>query len=175
MKKKLAFVIVGLVWLAVCLQFIINHKWKQQDAYVDAFSSQNILPIETSIQLTGDFGTMYISDETKEMLLKNLAEKLDLSEGYQVISSKGDDYAESTLAFQGDEGTVELQMLSIYSEDENEKVVIKQKLQSNITVYEDMELAIKYRDAIEKIYRDLGMTPGINIYVRGSLQETSVQ
>ncbi len=167
MKHGGKFTFLALIWLAVILQLFINHDLRPTDNVVEAFSSSEAIPVEAVVSCYGEFGEMTLAKATKQTMLIHLAEKLGITDGYEITESEGDEYQETTLTKNGKYGKTVLQIVSMDTENVLGEAVTRQSILCDITVYDNLEYAAECKETVETIYEELGMEPTVNIYFKG--------
>lgn len=170
MKATGKTALVVLIWLAVMIQLFINQGMEPEGNVVEAFNSSDMVPVEVCISAYGKFGELELSGETKETMLRNLAKQLGITDGYEITASEGDSYRESTLIKNGKYGNTVLQVVSMDTMNDNREPVTEQTILSDITIYDDIEYAMECKELLEDIYQEVGMTPSINLYIKGKTE-----
>lgn len=176
MKHIEKIIIIALLVLAFALQLIIHHGMEPEGDVLEAFSSTRMIPAEACVSAYGDFGNMELTEETRQTMLKNLAEKLGITDGYELTSTRGDSYQESTLTKDGKYGRTVLQIVSLQTgEGDSEEPAgdgYQQMILSDITVYDNLEYMLECKEELEGIYYAIGMIPDIGVYVKGETAGT---
>ena len=113
MRKKLLVYIFVLIWMVVAVQLVVNASMKRKDQIIEAFSVVDTIPVESDVEAYGYFGDMYLSPETKEQLLTNLAKELGITDGYFLESVSGETFTRSQLIKDGAFAKTSLQIISM--------------------------------------------------------------
>lgn len=164
--------LIALVWLAVVVQFFINRDIRRSGDVVEAFSSSEAIPVEACVGAYGYFGDMELAGATKNTMLRNLAKKLGITDGYELTASEGESYRESTLTKEGKYGKTVIQIVSMDTTNEYRQSITQQTILCDITIYDDIEYAMECRDQLEKIYQEIGIEANINVYLKGKTAGT---
>lgn len=174
MKHIGKITIMALVVLAFVLQLMINHGLEPEGDVAEAFSSTRLIPAEACVSAYGDFGDMELTETTRQTMLKNLAGKLGISDGYEITTTQGDSFQETTLTKNGKYGKTVLQIVSLRTgvSDSSAGSGYQQMILSDITVYDNLEYMLQCRKELEDIYTAIGMTPDIAVYVKGETAGT---
>lgn len=159
--------IIALLWLAVIVQLFINRGLQRPGDVVEAFSSSEAIPVEASISVYGDFGDMVLTGETKDIMLRNLAKKLGITDDYEITASGGETYQESTLTKNGKYGKTVIQIVSMNIAGENGEQTVQQTVLCDITIYDDIAYAMECKEQLEDIYQEIGMEPSTSVYLKG--------
>lgn len=167
MKLSGKVALIALVWVAVVVQIFINRGIERPGDVVEAFSSSEAIPVEACISAYGEFGEMELAAATKETMLRNLAKKLGITDGYELTASEGDSYRESTLTKNGKYGKTVIQIVSLDTINEKRQPITQQTIICDITVYDDMEYAMDCKELLEDIYQEIGIEASMNVYLKG--------
>lgn len=167
MKLSGKVILIALVWLAVFVQVFINRGIERKENVVEAFSSSEAIPVEACVSAYGEFGEMELAAKTKETMLRNLAKKLGITDGYDITASEGDSYRESTLTKEGKYGKTVIQIVSLDTINEERQPITQQTIICDITVYDDMEYAMECKELLEDIYEEIGIKASMNVYLKG--------
>lgn len=160
-KVKISFMI--LVWSIVAIQIYVNYqeKMKNRSELVTAFSvSENEVADET-VNGYGYFGAMELSEETKERMLRNLAQKLGITDGYTFMNGNGSGFEKKMLVKHGQFAETTLQIISLRKDvEETEQYVVLE-----IKAKEDISKAITLYQKVKRIYKEIGMEGQISLEV----------
>ncbi|MDE6433070.1 MAG: YwmB family TATA-box binding protein [Lachnospiraceae bacterium] len=167
-KVKISFLI--LVWSIVALQIFVNYQQsrQKQEQAVTAFSVVENDVVEEMITGYGYFGRMELSDDTKEQMLKNLADKLEISAPYDIHSSTGESYERLELIHGTEKMEVVLQLVSMgnVSEDENGgEEEAEQYILIRINTRDSVKQGKEYYDMVKRIYEEIGVKATVNFEV----------
>lgn len=169
-KVKISFLI--LVWSIVAVQIFINYQQshQKQEEAVTAFSVVENDVIEERIAGYGYLGRMELSDGTKEQMLKNLADKLDLDTSYEMYSSKGDDYERLELVHKKGITEITLKLISMETIEKTagskeDGVEAEQYVLMNIDTGESVEQGKAYYDMVRQVYDEIGVKGTVNLEI----------
>ena len=156
MKHIGKIALMVLITLAFVLQLLINQRIGPEGNVVEAFSSTELIPVEACVSAYGDF-----------------AGQLGITDGYAVTATQGDSFQESTLTKDGKYGKTVLQIVSLKTGENGESegaggsTGYQQMILSDITIYDNLDYMMQCKETLEDIYRSVGMTPEVGIYVKG--------
>lgn len=167
-KAKISFLI--LVWSIVAVQIFVNYQQssrKEKEA-VTAFSVVENNVIEEMVAGYGYFGKMELSDETKEQMLRNLADKLGLDDSYKIDSSVGKDYEKQELSYKAGTTEIVLQLVSMEVTSGKESGTqsysgVEQYILMNIHTKDSVEQGKAYYDMVKRIYDEIGVRATVNM------------
>lgn len=169
MNKKEKIYLVGLLWVIVALQMFVNQTAKKEDEIVEAFSISNSVPINSTIDAYGLFGKMYLSEETKENMLVNLAKELGITEGYTIENTSIQGYEKSVLKKEGKYGNTTIQIVSSGIGDEINVTDQEQYILIGVELFNDINSIGQIKENINTIYKNIGVEDTTNICLKGSI------
>ncbi len=170
MRKKLLVYIFVLIWMVVAVQLVVNASMKRKDQIIEAFSVVDTIPVESDVEAYGYFGDMYLSPETKEQMLTNLAKELGITDGYFLESVSGETFTRSQLIKDGAFAKTSLQIISMETKSEDNADIIQQYFYATITIYNSVEQILYCRDLLEDTFENVGMKADVNIYLAGEIR-----
>lgn len=169
-KAKISFLI--LVWSIVAIQIFINYQQssKKEEETVTAFSVVENNVIEEMVAGYGYLGKMELSEDMKEQMLKNLADKFGLGNSYEINSFAGKDYERKELSYKAGTTEIVLQLVSIDADYENINEVQKgndaeQYILMNVGTKESVEQGKAYYDMVRRIYEEIGVRGTVNLEI----------
>lgn len=167
-KVKISFLI--LVWSIVAIQIFVNYQQRsqKQEQAVTAFSVVENDVVEEMITGYGYFGRMELSGGTKERMLKNLADKLELSTSYDIHFSEGENYEKAELIHSMEKREVVLQIVSMGKPEKDENGVggeAEQYILIRIHTKDSVEQGKEYYDMVKRIYEEIGVRATVNFEV----------
>lgn len=160
-KVKLCFLI--LVWSIVAIQVYVNYWEREKNTAlaVTAFSVMEDSITEEWIKGYGHFGTMKISEDIRKKMLKNLAQKLGITEGYTFTMGQGDDYEKMLLTKEGKYAVTTLQIISMMGKgDEPEQYIVIE-----ICTKEPVTDAMGLYQKVKRVYKEIGMEAQVSLEV----------
>ncbi len=169
MRKKEWMYLFILVWMVFGIQLAVNAGMKDDDQLIEAFHEIKTIPVESDVEAYGYFGDMYLSGETKKKMLQNLADKLDIKEGYLIDTVDGGSFTRTSLIKDGAYGKTQLQLITLHTENADGDALNQQYVYATITIYNSVEHVQYYRRQLEKIFADIGMKADVNIYLAGEM------
>ncbi len=169
MSKKGKIYMVALLWAIVSIQIIVNKTVKKEDEIVEAFNISNSVPINSTIEAYGLFGKMYLSKETKENMLVNLAKELGIVEDYTIENTSVQSYEKSTLKKDGKYGNTTIQIVTAGIGDEIAITDQEQYILISIELFNDINSVSELKENVNKIYKNIGIDNTINTCLKGSL------
>ena len=162
MTKKMKISLLILVWSIVAVQIYVNDWEYKKNETVTAFSVVDDDVRQEWIQGYGYFGTMELSEQSKQEMLNNLAYKLGITEGYAIDSEEREDYKKVVLEKEGKYADTSLEIISLPGKGEAEEQYIVMDIRTQEGVVEAVGLYKKTKHIYDEI--------GINAQVRFEIQ-----
>ncbi|MBQ9982961.1 MAG: YwmB family TATA-box binding protein [Lachnospiraceae bacterium] len=157
-KVKVSFLI--LVWSIVIVQSFVNtqDETARKEKAVAAFSVIDETVIGEVIRGYGYFGTVELSDETKQSMLENLALKLGIEDGYVFSKEEGEDFSKLILTKEGKYATTYLRIVTLESKEAPEQHITMQ-IESDVSAKE----AFSLYERVERVYEEIGMEGNVSM------------
>ncbi len=157
-KAKTSFLI--LVWSIVAIQMYVNYQEQENrlNRTVTAFSVIDDSMTREWVRGCGYFGEMEISEELCQKMLKNLANKLGITDGYALEKVQGESGNGMALTKKGKQADTRLQILGM-PQTEGEP---RQYVSVEISTGEGAKEAWKLYKKVERIYEELGMDGNVS-------------
>ncbi len=181
MNRKSKIYVLVLIWAAALLQLFINSSISREEKMVEqviSYGTDNLH--ESTVKAYAYYGNEVITPEKKEAIVKHLANEISLETGYEIYSKETDDSAITTLEKKGAQADTTIKVISLIGKDD-----YGQPLQENYILMEIIlkgsagSTAYTYKDTLDTLYKDLGMTPTTNIYMcsqtKGELTESEME
>ena len=158
-KVKLSFLIV--VWSIVAIQIYINYqeKMKNQSDAITAFSVMEDESMEEVVSGYGYFGTMEIEENTKQEMLKNLAYKLGITDGYEFSTGSGADFEKMVLTKEGKHATTTIQIISMQGKETEPEQYIAMEIKAK----EKTENAVSLYNKMKRVYKEIGVEAQVSL------------
>lgn len=159
-KVKISFLI--LVWSIVAVQMFVNYRDATGDSKraVTAFSVVDENVTGETIRGYGYFGKLDISDEMKKNMLKNLALKLGIEDGYSFTKGKGDGFTKMTLTKEGKYATTMLRIITILGDDKPEQHITVQ-----ISTVSDIKAGFELYDRTKQVFDEIGVDGQVSMEI----------
>jgi hypothetical protein len=160
-KAKISFLVV--VWAIVAIQIFVNYQQKknQSQSAVTAFSVVNNQVIEEMVEGYGYFGTLDLTTDTKEKMLRNLADKMELEGDVSISTTKEDNWEKMKLTSDSGGTQATLQLVSLQQEeDETEHYILM-----NIFTQSTLENGKDCYNLMKQVYEEIGVQGQVSLEV----------
>ncbi len=167
--RKILFVFVAVLWIAAGIQLVQNLNQEDEGQIVQAFNKTNCMNAMSKVQVNGPLRAEYKTvGEQREILIK-IAESLGITGNYDITEAK--DGAQTTVQLYKEAAKAETKMrvISVESEISDNVVESIQYLIVEIQLYDKLECAIPYKDNLEMIVSEYGITDDVSLQFSGEL------
>ena len=164
MKRAMYAVIV--LWAVLTAVYMTNmgraRKVSISTAFTDSVEGEEWCELDTYIEGYGKFGVCYLTQEEKERLVENIASALGITSSYGLATVCGDEVNTTVLSKESVNGSVTIK--AITQEPQTQYVYV------NITVYNNIDCAVTYRELVEGMFDAMGIQGNVNMNLVGSLE-----
>ena len=133
-------------------------------AFTDSVDGEEWCELDTYIEGYGKFGVCYLTQEEKERLVENIASALGITSSYGLATVCEDEVNITVLSKESVDGSVTIK--AITQEPQAQYVYV------NITVYNNIDCAVSYRELVEGMFDAMGIQGNVNMNLVGSIEGT---
>ena len=138
------------------------HSVSISTAFTDSADERQWCELDTYIEGYGKFGVCYLTQEEKEKLVKNIASALGITSSYGLATVYEEEVNTTVLSKNSVNGSVTIK--AITQEPQTQYVYV------NITVYNNIDCAVSYRELVEGMFDAMGIQGNVNMNLVGSLE-----
>ena len=164
MKRAMYAVIV--LWAVLTAVYMTNmgraRKVSISNAFTDSVDGEEWCELDTYIEGYGKFGVCYLTQEEKERLVENIASALGITSSYGLATVCEDEVNTTVLSKESVNGSVTIK--AITQEPQAQYVYV------NITVYNNIDCAVSYRELVEGMFDAMGIQGNVNMNLVGSIE-----
>ena len=164
MKRAMYAVIV--LWAVLTAVYMTNmgraRKVSISTAFTDSADGEEWCELDTYIEGYGKFGVCYLTQEEKERLVENIASALGITSSYGLATVCEDEVNTTVLSKESVNGSVTIK--AITQEPQAQYVYV------NITVYNNIDCAVSYRELVEGMFDAMGIQGNVNMNLVGSIE-----
>lgn len=178
MKKAMYAVIV--LWAVLTAVYMTNmgraKKVSISTAFTDSADGEEWCELDTYIEGYGKFGVCYLTQEEKEGLVENIASALGITSSYGLATVYEEEVNTTVLSKESVNGSVTIKAITQEqqrTENTAEPAVTEPQAQYvyvNITVYNNIDCAVSYRELVEGMFDAMGIHGNVNMNLVGSLE-----
>lgn len=138
------------------------HSVSISTAFTDSADERQWCELDTYIEGYGKFGVCYLTQEEKKRLVENIASALGITSSYGLATVCEDEVNTTVLSKESVNGSVTIK--AITQEPQTQYVYV------NITVYNNIDCAVSYRELVEGMFDAMGIQGNVNMNLVGSLE-----
>lgn len=166
------------------------HSVSISTAFTDSADERQWCELDTYIEGYGKFGVCYLTQEEKEKLVKNIASALGITSSYGLATVYEEEVNTTVLSKNSVNGSVTIKAITQEqqrTENTAEPAVTEpqvtgntnglegtqpqaQYVYVNITVYNNIDCAVSYRELVEGMFDAMGIQGNVNMNLVGSLE-----
>jgi len=154
--------LVKIVWLDNATALPVNN-------IVTAFNKASLMKMSASIETYGEYGVLYLSQDAKDTILKNIATKIGIN-NYSIETTREDDNSTTTLSQTGQNGDVICKLVTVETVVEQNVIQAKQYIYINVILSNSVESAFSYEKIIKEIIKDLQIDTTVTVNLKGSVK-----
>lgn len=180
MKRAMYAVIV--LWAVLTAVYMTNmgraDKVSISTAFTDSADGEEWCELDTYIEGYGKFGVCYLTQEEKERLVENIASALGITSSYGLATVYEDEVNTMVLSKESVNGSVTIKAITQEQQGtENTDGLAGTQPQAqyvyvNITVYNNIDCAVSYRELVEGMFDAMGIQGNVNMNLVGSIEGT---
>ncbi len=168
-NKKMRFLlsIVILLWIAVGAQIIANRLFSREGNILSAFVTTNSGLMESTLEVTAEYGNQYLTVEDKNSLISYIATGLGVKTDSEFRTYENENRQEVVFTKQAARAQTTIKVVTLkntetmdaFKQNLEKKVGITQYVMVRIVIYEDANNDIlKFKNTVEEIYKNLNIT-----------------
>ena len=138
------------------------HSVSISTAFTDSADERQWCELDTYIEGYGKFGVCYLTQEEKERLVENIASALGITSSYGLATVCEDEVNITVLSKESVDGSVTIKAITQEPQ--------AQYVYENITVYNNIDCAVSYRELVEGMFDAMGIQGNVNMNLVGSLE-----
>ena len=167
--RKLFFVLVAVLWIVAGIQVIQNVNRGDEEQIVEAFSRTNCMDANSEVLAEGSLKGYRTHDKQVE-LLENVANKIGVESSWDITERQDGSRNILELSREAAQAHVVLRVICVESEEENAVVETSQYVTAQISLYDDLECAVLYKEELERALQEVMEEPKVSIQFYGELQ-----
>lgn len=152
------------------------HSVSISTAFTDSADERQWCELDTYIEGYGKFGVCYLTQEEKEKLVKNIASALGITSSYGLATVYEEEVNTTVLSKNSVNGSVTIKAITQEQQgiDNTDGLAGTQPqvqyVYVNITVYNNIDCAVSYRELVEGMFDAMGIQGNVNMNLVGSLE-----
>ena len=182
MFQRVAIYMATILWLITAVNILWGGDlWDKgcdsgnTDKIITAFNEGTFMKMEAQISAYGEYGIVYLSQNTKETILKNMAQEIGITNYVieETSNSDSDNASQNTftttLTQSGVNGDVTCKIITVEKRVEQNVIQARQYVYSNITLNNSIESAFTYEKIMKKIMKELEVDTKVTVNLKGEI------
>jgi hypothetical protein len=157
-KSKVTIYVIGVLWVAVIMQFAVNALLKPNSNILEAFVSTNSEVSSFELNMAADYGTGYLNESDKSDLISYIGSQIGLSMDQEVTVNKYGDESEVYIDKKGKNAETLIKIVTANKVNDSGKKELNHYIIVNIKLYNNLDSLMDYRDILKSVFHDLDTT-----------------
>lgn len=149
-----AFAVIAVVFI---VQIAINYSFQDEKKMVDAFSGAQSDVVKSQLQVVGNYGNKYMTQEDKEQMIDYVSGKLGIAGKLEKKVVQGNKTTSITANITGEKSNTTIESISVEYEMDNEVIETSQYIYVTIEIYEEVNSILYYKNIIEDTFRQMDL------------------
>jgi hypothetical protein len=165
-NKRMRFFlsIVILLWIAVGAQALAHRLFFRESDIMSAFVTTNSGLMESTLEVTAEYGSQYLTVEDKESLISYIAAGLGILVDSDIKTYENEKRQEMVFQKQAARATTTIKVVTIGNRESTDAFKqsseatgqVTQYIMVRIVIYEDANNdVLQFKDTVERIFKDL--------------------
>lgn len=156
-KAKLTIYILGVLWISVIMQLAVNTFLRPNHNILDAFINTNPEVSSSELEVAADYGKGYLSEADRRDLILYIASEIGLQVNDDVVTNRKGNDCEVYIEKKNKNAETLIKLVSVELENSNGIAEINHYILVRLTIYENMDSLLGYRDLIKDIFKNLNV------------------
>ncbi len=157
-KSRMSIYVIGVLWIAVIMQFAVNYFLKPNSNLLEAFSNTNMEVSDYELEMVADYGSDYLNQEDKKNLVAYIGNQLNLQIDNISVMEKEENTSIVYFEKIGKNAETLIKVVSIEQDLENGAKATNHYLIVRLKLYQDLESILDYRKLLEQVFTDLNIS-----------------
>lgn len=163
-KIRFLLSIVILLWIAVGAQFIAKKLFSREGDILSAFVTMNSGLMESTLEVTAEYGNQYLTVEDKKTLISYVASSLGIDMDSKPVVMESEKRQEMEYTKVAARAQTTIKIVTLHNEDYKDALKqvqekdygVTQYVMIRIIIFEDANNDIlKFRDTVKNVYKKL--------------------
>jgi len=169
--KRIAIYIGVALWLMtlVKIMWFDNTTALPVNNIVTAFNKASLMEMSASIEAFGQYGVLYLSQDAKDTILKDIATKIGIN-NYSIATTREDDNSTTTLSQTGQNGEVICKLVTVETVVDQNVIQAKQYIYINVILNNSVQSAFSYEKIVKDIVKNLQIDTTVTVNLKGAVK-----
>lgn len=157
-KARMSIYVLGVLWIAVIMQFAVNKMLQPNKNLLEAFISTNSNVSSFDIEIAGKYSNKYLSESDKKELVQYLASEIGLILDEPVTVNREGNDTEVFVQKTGKNAETLIKIVSIEQKNTSGISETKHYVLTNLKLFNNIDSIMTYRTLLNNVFQDLGVT-----------------
>lgn len=169
-KRRIAgkAVLAVLLWIMAISKLVTAGKNEAKETLVTAFNQVALQDMSASVESFGYYGNVYLSLEARKNMVRKIGYELGMSNCDIIQGHEGDAYI-TEICREGTNARTTIRLITREEAITDTIVDSHQYLDIDIDLYGNVESALYYKQLVENIMDDYGITTDVTMNLTGTL------
>lgn len=154
-KAKLTIYILGVLWISVIMQLAVNTFLRPNHSILDAFINTNPQVSSFELEVAADYGKGFLSEADRRELILYIASEIGLKVNDDIVTNRKGNDCEVYIEKKNNNAETLIKVVSVELENSNDIAEINHYILVRLTIYENIDSLLGYRDLIKDIFNNL--------------------
>lgn len=168
MRKKL-LAVCGILWAFAFFQMIKNYEGAVEPDIVTAFGNEMFVETLSVVEGNCFYKSTYFEDDKKREILEETAKLLGIEEPYEIQMAQTSEGKKMVLTKLAKTVTTVIGINTVETEGADGIINQKQYLTIDMEFENSLESALLYKEKIEAVYKELGMSADVYLSHKGNI------
>lgn len=154
-KPRITLLIIGVLWLAVIMQLVVNSFISYEKNILDAFVSTNTEASSFELEMVADYSAGYLTEDDRKELVLYIANSIGLQVNEKVTINKKDNNYEVFTQKNSKNAETLIKMVSVEQDISSDVPEINNYLLVRLKIYKNLDSVLVYRSLLEDVFHSL--------------------
>lgn len=154
-KPRITLIIIGVLWLAVIMQLIVNSFFSYEKNILDAFVSMNTEASSFELEMVADYNAGYLTEDDRKELVLYIANNIGLQVDQNVTINKQDNIYEVFTQKNSKNAETLIKVVSVEQDIASDISEMKHYLIVRLKIYKNLDSVLVYRSLLEEIFHSI--------------------
>lgn len=154
-KSKMTIYVIGVLWIAVIMQFAVNTLLRPDSNILEAFVNTNSEVSDFELEMVAEYSSEFLSESDKINLILYVANKMGLQIGHDLIVNQSPQNSEIFAEKLSKNAETLIKVVSIENENDSGIKGVKHYIIVRLKLYKNLESILSYRKLLEDMFKNL--------------------
>ncbi len=156
-KAKVTIYVIGVLWIAVIMQLVVDSYFSHEKNILEAFVSTNSEISSFDLEMAANCNRGYLSEEDRKDLVLYVADRIGLRADQKVTVNRKGQNSEVFIKKDGRNAETLIKIVSVEQEDSSGKTDNNHYLLVHLKINKNLNSILTYRSLLEDIFKQLNV------------------